>query len=428
MLRNFNKQEAIDLIFNYASFFCLAASGILINFFIAIYFEPEVLGRFNIVYAVYILLSQLSVGGVHYSMLRHVAICQDQRELPAIIFSGLWVTGLLSIVVAILYSYMITWITDVSLRMEFQHITLAIILFSINKVVLSVFNGLKRMRLFALGQSLRYLLLVFFILYVCLKELPGSYLSYTFLFSESLLLSLSLLSLICLVTYRLRITFYWMKTHLLFGLRSFLVGVFVEVNSRVDVLIMSYFLSNAQVGIYSFAMMFVEGLYQLLVVLRNFMNPRIAQFLHKKAYQELWHLMRGVRQYLYPGMAFLLICTLGAYPLIVHWIVQKPIFMMGWWVVCIAGSGLLLACYFIVFEQILTLGGFPWQQSMYGFCIIMSNLILCLTLTPLLGMIGAALAMSLATFVLAMVYLNIFVVKYLNINLLREHDFNIMRS
>ncbi len=413
-----NSKVVIDMLFNYFSFFCIALSGILINFLIAIYFEPEVLGRFNIVYAVYILLSQLSVGGIHYSMLRYVAICKNQKDLPLIIFSGLFMALLLSSLVAISYYGLIQLLSDQNLSAELSCITFAVIFFSINKVLFNVFNGLKYMRLFAVGQSLRYLLMVGFIIFVCYKNFSSHYLPSAFLFAESLLFCMLFSSLMVFVSHRIELSIHWGKAHLVFGLKSFLVGVFVEVNSRVDVLIMSYFIPAAQIGIYSFAVMFVEGAYQLLVIIRNFVNPKLAQFFNDGHYDELSKLMAFVRKRVYPATGLLLLVILAIYPFIIEYIVQKPAFHQGWWIILILGVGLWMASFFIIFDQILTLGGFPWQQTMYGFCIIGTNIILCLTLTSLFGMIGAAFAMSFATFVLALIYLSIFSIKYMGINLL----------
>ena len=63
--------------------------------------------------------------------------------------------------------------------------------------------------------------------------------------------------------YELKVDRVWLKRHIQFGARSVLGGVAVELNTRVDVLVLGLFTSEAQVGIYSFAAFFVEGFLQL---------------------------------------------------------------------------------------------------------------------------------------------------------------------
>ena len=57
----------------------------------------------------------------------------------------------------------------------------------------------------------------------------------------------------------------------------------IELNTRVDIIMIGIFMSDEKVGIYSFAALFAEGFYQLLIVLQNIMNPIMArQFSNSK--------------------------------------------------------------------------------------------------------------------------------------------------
>ena len=52
--------------------------------------------------------------------------------------------------------------------------------------------------------------------------------------------------------------------------------VLIELNTKVDILMIGFFMGDYNVGIYSFAALFGEGFYQLLIVLQNVLNPFIA--------------------------------------------------------------------------------------------------------------------------------------------------------
>jgi O-antigen/teichoic acid export membrane protein len=87
------------------------------------------------------------------------------------------------------------------------------------------------------------------------------FLSFGFLFSESLIF----LALIILYGwyYSFSGVRAWHRTHITFGGKSLLLGFGNEVNSRMDIFFISFFLTSTHVGIYSFAASFIKGLLML---------------------------------------------------------------------------------------------------------------------------------------------------------------------
>ena len=69
--------------------------------------------------------------------------------------------------------------------------------------------------------------------------------------------------------------------HLVFGFRGLGAGMFAEFNSRVDVLVIGFFLEDRAVGIYSFAAMLVDGIYHVLAMIRINFNPISAIVMEK---------------------------------------------------------------------------------------------------------------------------------------------------
>ena len=62
-----------DTAWNYGAFAVMAATGVILNFFIAWRFGTAALGVFNQIYAVYMVMAQLAVFGVHDSAQKYVA-------------------------------------------------------------------------------------------------------------------------------------------------------------------------------------------------------------------------------------------------------------------------------------------------------------------------------------------------------------------
>ena len=62
-----------------------------------------------------------------------------------------------------------------------------------------------------------------------------------------------------------------------FGYKSFIGSILVEVNSRVDILMLRIIVLDKNVGIYSFSALFAEGFYQILTILQNSYNPILSK-------------------------------------------------------------------------------------------------------------------------------------------------------
>jgi O-antigen/teichoic acid export membrane protein len=85
----------IDLLWNFSSFALIAVLGVLVNVVIAKTYGNEGLGVFNQVYAIYLMLSQLAVGGVHLAVQRYIPIYSNRvQERSTILFSSLLISGI----------------------------------------------------------------------------------------------------------------------------------------------------------------------------------------------------------------------------------------------------------------------------------------------------------------------------------------------
>ena len=74
----------------------------------------------------------------------------------------------------------------------------------------------------------------------------------------------------------------WVVRHYKFGTKGLAAGLFTEVNSRVDVLMIGFFLSDRATGIYSFAAMLVDGVYHVLAMVRINFNPILVAAIRDK--------------------------------------------------------------------------------------------------------------------------------------------------
>src|SRR5262249_44642809 len=128
--------------------------------------------------------------------------------------------------------------------------------FALNKILLAAVNGLQRMRAFAVYQSLRYVLILAALCGFALfdrERAHAAHLAGVFSFAEGGLFLV--LALEVWLQLRGPLESGWrarVPAHLSYGLRSIGSGVLLELNARVDVLMIGWYLSDAQVGIYTF--------------------------------------------------------------------------------------------------------------------------------------------------------------------------------
>lgn len=393
------------------SLFILAVSGISINVLIASNYGSGAVGVFNQIFALYIISSQLAVGGVHFSVLKYTAQ-HDNRSgviLP-ILHSGLLVVFALSGFVALallLGKNIIGEVLDSPPVLNgIYFIAPSLIFFSLNKLLLSCLNGLRMMRAFATVSGLRYILIISFVCYVSVSGMSSELLPASFLFSEIILFPIQIFILRKkLLSIRFKVEKYWIKKHSIFGFKAFLSGVFIELNSRVDVLMLGIFSSDSVVGLYSFAAMLAEGFYQLLIVVRNNINPVMGKLILANRIEEFKRIVVKTRSIVYPVMFLIGSLTIALYLPMLNFLPNGDEFSDSLPVLTILLLGLVLISGFVPFDAILTQSGFPATQTFINAFGLIINILLNIFLIPLYGPIGAALATS-ASLVLTIIYLN----------------------
>lgn len=405
-----------DIIYNIGSVGVIGLVGLLLNTLIPIFYSVEALGHFNFVMSLFMFFSQFTTFGLHYSTLKHTAEQHQCRTVKSLILSSSLCLCVIFVALFVLPFLFLPKVVPQIFKFDgaafsWFLVMPAILFFSLNKILLSFVNGEMKMTKYAAYISLRYsLMLCFFFVLVALK-LPIKYISLIFLISEALLL--------CILLYHAHtylstkyICMPWVKRHLEFSWKSFLAGASIELNSRIDLLILLYYQTEESVGIYSFALFFVEGTLQIIAALRNVLNPLITDLYYKK---DVAYLKNVIRKF---GMQSLFI-TLAV-------MIMCPIFMTVYInkteAANLSGSvivflyimvGVLFSSYFLPTQFLANQTGHPTRQTRLNFLILISNIALNLICISQLGLYGAALGTSLSFFVAA------FVIKLESSNILK---------
>ena len=401
-----------DVVWNLVSTGFLALAGLALHFGIGRFYGAETYGVFSQVYAIYLVLSQLAVGGFVFSVLSLSGeYAHDKSAVRSILSSALLLTiGLSSAVCAL--TFLLRDAIAAVLNSDAVAVGLLWILpglwcMAINKILIFSLNGLRHMRLFAVAQATRYLLILVIVIVMISFSAPGYLLPAVFSGAELILLPLLLIyfwrsGLLSIRTIRMR----WLRRHAVFGTKAFSGGLLADANSKIDILMLGYFLSDAIVGVYSFAAMLVEGFAQIVVAVQSNVSPVLSNLRAENRMSEARSLLRKTSLLLCPALAVVGALTTLAYPTAVEMITGSPDFVDGWLYFAILMAGVSAAAGYTAFGFILNQWGHPGWFTGYLALTVVTNIALNAWLIPPFGALGAATATALTT-VLTIVYLKV---------------------
>lgn len=410
------------LVWNVGSLVVLGVSGILLNVLIGRLYDEATLGVFNQALAAYIFFSQLAVGGVNSSVLRAIAERREDRErVTSVIVGGVALTACLAAGTTLLYWFasglVAGWLDSPDTATGIVASAPGLFFFALNKIGLSVVNGVQRMRAFAVYTALRYFLILVALLGFLLFDTErrhGAQLAFVFTFSEGVLFLFLTVEVLRQIARPIAPAWReWVRSHLSYGAKSMASGVLLELNARVDVLMIGHFMSDAFVGIYTVAAMIAEGVYQLLIVLQNMYNPILARELAAKRFGELLATIRKARVRTYAAMLGVGAVAVLLYPHVVRIMMgdggaaNALDYSQSWAPFAWLMLGIWLASGYIPFAQTLLMANQPAWHTLYMVLTVLFNVIGNWILIPLWGLPGAAISTANSMF------LSVFVLKAL---------------
>jgi O-antigen/teichoic acid export membrane protein len=181
----------------------------------------------------------------------------------------------------------------------------------------------------------------------------------------------------------------------------------MQLNTRVDVLILGYFLSDRLVGIYSFAAILAEGIYQLPGVLQINFNPILVQLTSGNNLDELKLTIKKGMRFTYLGMLIIGIIIVSVYPLGVSLVTNKGDFMLSWPIFTILMAGIVLCAGYTPFGNILLAAGRPGLHTIMISIQVIFNILGNILLVQIWGPTGSAIATALA-YVLSAILIKVF--------------------
>lgn len=399
------------VIWNVGALGFLAISGFALNILIGRFYSPGDLGLFNIVFALYILTSQFTTFGLQNSTLQSVSVNFDDKPKISNILSSALVSAVgINLLLLPIIFLLSPFIADIypsapNLEQACQLVIPGLFFFSLNKILLAAINGMRHMRAFSVFLALRYMLILVLLCTLISQHVAGEYL-------PTILLGAELILLPCLIVYLNRIKILslarskiWseMKDRLRFGMRSFLAGAILELNTRVDVLMIGALLQTESAGIYTVALLLFDAGSQFISAIRNNLNPLIATNVASGKFEALKTLSQKIQLFLFVIFGFACLLVYYAFTPLIQIIFTDEIFLDAKIPALILISGLAMAGGGMVFNMSLNQSNRPEIQTLFILSAVIFNIVANSIFIPMFGISGAALgtitALSLSVFV-----------------------------
>jgi stage V sporulation protein B len=386
---------------SYVSFGIVALAGIFLNIFILKFYNSDVLGKFNFFYAFMIIFSQFCVGGIQFSVLKHSSLyASDLKKISKIVSSAFFLLIIYFTIIIFLYYIFEDLILNLFQIFE-EALSIKIVIFSsfifaLNKIFFMCINGLNLIYYLSFFSALRYVVLLLSVIIFFFLKIDVSMIIVCFFVSEFV----TFLFLFVWFFFKIgltKFTNFWIKKHFKFGLQAIFGGALMEINARIDILIIGIILGYNSVGIYSFGSVIAEGYSQLYSVLKGNIDAIFGRNGNKNN-MLIYKNVNLMRRIYIP----LIICA-GLLIIILY----RPIFLnifnlnenfinKSWIVLIILIISMTLVSFLRPFIGLLISLNKPFYFSIIIFGSVLINLILNLVLIPKIGINGAALATGFA--------------------------------
>ncbi len=302
MSLNTTRKFATDVGWTLSNSIIVVVIGMVLNIIVGNFFRAQGLGLYSMTLTVLLITSIIASLGIHTAVIKYTAqYKKDTNKINQFVSTGfvsMFLSGLCFAGIVFMLSSLLAKIFKMpGLKECLRIIALTFIFFLVNKELLGFLNGLREMKKYAIIESLRYVLIlmltvVFYSLFHTLQSVI-----FAFPIAESSLFFI--LFPICRKHFEFNLTeFGRIAIKLLkFGAPMLFSGMIGQLNSRIDLLLIGYFMLDKDVGVYTAAFMFARGLTIFPSAVQKVTNPAITEFYYNNSLQKIENLVNIVMKY-----------------------------------------------------------------------------------------------------------------------------------
>jgi O-antigen/teichoic acid export membrane protein len=304
----------------------LMFSGFGVNLIVGKIQGAEALGIFSQALAFYTILSTFFALGLNNTITKKISEGQkSSEEVQNILTSNLLVTTLFSGAMSAIVSTIAMQKPELFSSPELAEVVhipmIALPFFNINKNFGAYFTGLRLQKRFAQQRIVRWSVIILFVIGSVFTSQPVETTLYSFLAAELLVVLINLIQL------KGRISIYFntgvIADNLKFGMKTYIAELISVLNASLDVILIGYFLTNSETGIYSFIVYFAKTLYIFPGIMMQNFSPIVSKTWASGKIEELKARMHSIRRVNRWVVSLQLVALLIGYPIVVFFIKQE---------------------------------------------------------------------------------------------------------
>jgi len=380
------------------------AAGFLISVILGKFFGAATFGLFTMTLTIYTVASLVGEIGVPTAIVKYVAeFKEDKDKLNIFVSCGVINSAVFGAIVGsilFVFSGVLASIFNMSELTELiRIIAFALPFLVVNDTLLGLLNGLREMKAYSFRNIIRAILLIGFVILFIYFGLGIKGAVLALLFSE--IGTLFLLIFISRNYFNFIIQDYVKTTKEIvkFGSQLFLANAIYMVNIYTDTLLVGYFLTDKDVGIYAIAIAFSKSFLVIPGAISTVVYPVISEYNNKGQYKAIEVLINKSIKY-----SLVILSTLGI--LIIFFsediilLLFKPEFLLAITPLTILISGM------IFFGAVSSVGtafsgiGRPDLNFKLNIPVLFVNLGIDVVLIPIFGITGAAIGTAISLLLL----------------------------
>jgi O-antigen/teichoic acid export membrane protein len=317
---------AKDTIWLIAAQAVLMASGLGINLIIGSGNGAESLGIFNQSLALYSILSTLFAFGLNNQITKEISDgSKSKNQQQNMLLTSLILTGAISGSLSFLVISASLITPQVFSSPELAGVVyipmFALPFFNLNKNIGAYYTGLRNQKRFAMQRIVRWVVMIGWVCCCQIQNAPIHFFLWCFPVSEGLVFLMNAIELLPLL--RIKPDFSSTRENMKFGLKSYVAEIISVLNASLDVILIGYFLTNAETGIYSFIVYFAKTLYIFPGIMMQNFSPIVSKTWATGKLDELKSRMHSIRRMNRIVVSLQLIALLIVYPIVTLFIKQE---------------------------------------------------------------------------------------------------------
>jgi O-antigen/teichoic acid export membrane protein len=412
----FKKKFGKDTIWILCSQIALVAASFGINLLIGAKMSAADLGIYSLSLSYYVVFSVIFCFGLNITTVQKVSANSNDLLTERKIFTS-------NIVITLILSTLLTMVL-IGLLMNVPGLlgkddqfnsylitcVLALPFFNLNKIYMAFYSGKRDQKRFSLLRLLRWVFIFVAILALVFSDFEIGAILYVFLFTE---VSLLVLNLIWKHDFCFLFDKHIVKENLSFGIKSYAASIVSELNDKLDIIIIALFVTNSELGVYSFVIFFAKSLYIFPGILQQNISPIIATLWIKQDLSKIRANIASVRKVNFVLIALQAVAVIVLYNLIVTFVKKEFLDTATYLYISIIGVFTFASVYWA--GSILTMTQKLNANILRTVLVFILSIIITYSLCSTYGLMGAVLSVSINGFI-SFLLLKYFIKRTLNIS------------